>query len=71
MLRRTKTGYSGDESGFLLVWDKELIKDRSEDHSEEEILVREFIYTGGIKIIGSKMLTSSDGFGSISINDFW
>ena len=32
--------YSGDESGFLLVWDKELIKDSSEDHSEEEILVR-------------------------------
>jgi len=34
-------------------------------------LEREFSYTGGIKIIGSKMLTSSGGFGSISINDFW
>ena len=61
----------------VLVWDKKMIKDSS-DHSEEEILLRRLDYDGleigdinCIKIMGSKMLTSYDECGNISIKDFW
>ena len=59
--------YSSDDGGELFVWKKENDSSilRRVDYGDQRGAI------DCIKVIGSKVLLSYDGFGSVAIQDYW